>query len=264
VQQTGFRKRKYHTKTDFRIFNIDKRILTDFYRQSEVEEYIQEVGEANARTLDDSDAEMMTYFTRISWLLYFWEGYLDNYIDEVLIQIEPLKPAEGFQYDFTQLPFMKLWDEFPFKTEMNIPKKDTKQNAVGFLKMKGPDIYNILKHEEGLHIFTFKNNIYPVLVRVKRLEEASSDLQPGKVEMMNHENLINELNLGNITLNEIPGISGKIVRFYDRQDNSEKSSLITDLRSGLKYRAEILQQRDAELLFSIHIPDSFKPFINNL
>ncbi len=264
VQQTGFRKRKYHTNRDFRVFNIDKKILTDFYRQSEVEEYIREVGEANARTLDDSDAEMMTYFTRISWLLYFWEGYLDNYIDEVLIQIEPLKPAEGFHYDFMQLPFMKLWDEFPFKTEMNIPEKDTKQNHVGFIKMKGPDIYNILKHEEGLHIFTFKNNIYPVLVKVKRLEEASSDLQPGKVEMMNHENLINDLNLGNITLNEIPCISGKIIRFYDRQDNSEKSSVITDLRSGLKYRAETLQQRDAELLFSVHIPDSFKPFINNL
>jgi len=132
---------------------------------------------------------------------------------------------------------------------------------VNFVKMKGPDIYNILRHEDGLHVFYYKNNLFPVLVTVIKTDESQTEKQVGEIETIQQNKLIEELSKGNISLDEMPKINAKIIRLYDRQDDSGKSNLITDLRTGTMYRGETIHQQDTELIFSIFIPDDLKPII---
>jgi len=262
IKGGGFNARKFHTKVySNRSISMDKKIQADFYGQLKIREYMKDVYDAGAKLVEDDVAEMIGYFTKISYLQYFWEGYLDDIIDHVIIKIEPLKPAEGFQYDFEQLPFMQLWSEFPFMQEMDISEKAKKKNKVNFVKMKGPDIYNILRHEDGLHVFYYKNNLFPVLVTVIKTDESQTEKQVGEIETIQQNKLIEELSKGNISLDEMPKINAKIIRLYDRQDDSGKSNLITDLRTGTMYRGETIHQQDTELIFSIFIPDDLKPII---
>jgi hypothetical protein len=239
--------------------NHMERFLSDIHNQLHVNEYFSEKYVLMNNSIEDDIADYTEFFVKLTYFQYFWEGLAANDINQFFIKIEPLKAIEGFSLNINQFPFMRLWSEFQFTERIEPDKKQKNIDEYSLVYMKGPGLFNLLKHEEGLHIFIYKNTRYPVLVSLIELPDDFDIKLIRKHEITATDALHDQLNRGVIELDKLPALNGRIVRYYDQYASDSKNNLTTDLRTGTICRGEIMTQQDAELIFTVNIPDEFKP-----
>ncbi len=232
----------------------------DINNQLQINDYFSEKYVTMSNSIEDAIADYAEFFVKLSYFQYLWEGFIEEEIDQFIIKIEPLKNIEGFSLNINQLPFMRLWTEFQFTELIEPDQTKTNKHDYHLVYAKGPGLYELLKHEEGLHVFLHKNNKYPVLVSIIKLPEDFDINLIRDHEKAATDELHDSVNLGNIEMDQLPALNGRIVRFYEIHAFDSRNNLTTDLKTETICRGEIMTQQDAELVFSVNIPDEFKPF----
>lgn len=239
--------------------NHSEKFLSDIHNQLQVNEYFSDKFGLMNNPIEDDIADYTEFFVKLTYFQYFWEGLAENDINQFIIKIEPLKAIEGFSLNIDQLPFMRLWSEFQFTERIEPDKKQKNIDEYSLVYVKGPRLYNLLKHEEGLHIFINKNNRFPVLISLIELPDEFDITLIRKHEKTAIDALHDQLNRGVIEMDKLPALNGRIIRYYEQHALDSRNNLTTDLRTGTICNGEIMTQQDAELIFTVTIPDEFKP-----
>lgn len=232
-------------------------LVGDIHNQPQINEYFSEKFAQMKMTIEDDIADYTEFFIKLSYFQHFWEGFVNEEIDQFVIKIEPLKEIEGFTLNLNQLPFMRLWGEFQFIE----PIKHENAITYGFslVYVNGPGLRELLKHEEGLHMLLDKNNKFPVLVSIIELAE-DFDIKPIRKNVKSSADaLYDQFNATGVEMDKVPALNGKIVRYYEVNSSDSRNNLTTDLKTGTIGRGEMMTQQDAELIFSVNIPGEFKP-----
>lgn len=237
------------------IDNNEGQLVGDIYNQLQINEDFSEKFAQMKKTIEDDIADYTEFFVKLSYFQHFWEGFVSEEIDQFIIKIETLKAIEGFTLNLNQLTFMRLWSEFQFIE----PIKQEKAKTCDFslVHVQGPGLRDLLRHEEGLHMFIHKNNKFPVLVSITELPEGFNINLIRKHEKA--AALYDQFNLTEIEIDKLPALNGNIVRYYEVHSSDSRNNLTTDLKTGTISRGEIMTQQDAELIFSVNIPSEFKP-----
>ncbi len=259
VSNISFKVRRHPKDID----PFSKKWPEDVYKQFEIREYLEEVYASMNNLIGDKDAELYYIFVRLSYCNYFWHGIKNDKIDRLCIRVEPLLPAEGFSYDINKLPVMHLWSEFPFRDDTDTGASggapDNSADNVRYIFMQGPGLYDLLIHEEGIHMFYHENRLYPVELRVSRVSADTGSQSLRQAEEKHNSEILEKFSRGQAEIEDIATVNGRIIRLYDQQDTNNKNDLITDLRTGTMVKGEYIRQADAELLMSFHIPEKYKP-----
>lgn len=244
---------------------IDHKFIQDVYKQLEIRDYLNEVYKSQSNMLGDEDSELYGLLIRFAFLNYFRAGLKNNKTDRVCIHIKPLLDQEKETFRIYDMPFLNIWKDWPFLNRVKGPnglykEDETVLNAETHILFQGPMIYNLLKHEEGVHLFYHEGRMFPVLVTVECLENEQSfdSFISGKEN--DHKKALSELQQGKIEVEELPPINGRIVRIYVQDKMNPAYDLITDLRTGTMLKESPMSEYNANLLMYYNIADNYKLF----
>ncbi len=244
---------------------LDHKILQDIYKQLEIRDYLNEVYKSLSNMMGAEDSEIYDFLIQYAFLRYFWEGLKNKTTDRVCIHIKPLMDQEENTFRIYDMPVLNLWKNWPFVREIKGPKGVYKEDAIvvnteNHLFLEGPMIYNLLKYEDGVHLFYHEGRMFPVLVTVSRLKSGQTFESFISVKEKTLEKALQDLEQGKITVEELPPINGRIVRLYVQDKMNPAFDLITDLRTGTMIKESPMSEKSANLLMYHNIPDKYKLF----
>ncbi len=244
-------------------YRIDATRLGELFQQSANQNFPDSLASEGEITTIESDDYVTEYFTRLSYINYFWNGYQNDEFDYVLVHIQPLVEQESAMIDNYGLPFFHLWKSWPFlekaasSTRFCSPDEEI-PNGELYLYFSGPGLFELLKQEEGIHLFAINSRMHPASVKVQLL--SADDYYDGAFpEPSNHKKKL-PTNAQFENTDEIPEINPEIIRIYVQDTVNSKNDLIADLRTGIIHKTKTLTPTEAEVLLLFNMPDKYKPF----
>lgn len=261
-----FRIRGFAVNQARRMFiTLDHKLLRDIYKQLEIRDYLNEVYKSLSNMIGDEDSEIYDFLIQHAVLRYFWEGLKNKIIDQVCIHIQPLMDQEENTFRIYDMPLLNLWKDWPFiqvvKGKKGVYNEDEKVlNNETRVLVRGPMIFDLLKHEEGVHLFYNESRMFPVLVTVDRLKNGQTFESFFSDKETNLAEAIQDLQQGKIGVGELPPINGRIIRLYVQDKMNPANDLITDLRTGTMIKESPMSERNANLLMYHNIPEKYKIF----
>ena len=244
---------------------IDHKFIQDVYKQLEIRDYLNEVYRSLSNMIGDEDSEIYDFLIQHTFLSYFWEGFRNNINDQVCIHIKPLMDQEENTFRIYDMPFLNLWKDWSFIRKIKGPKgfyeeNEKVLNTENHIFLEGPMIYDLLKYEDGIHLFYHESRLFPVMVKVECLKSGQTFESFISDKERNLAKALKELEQGKISVEELPPINGRIVRLYVQDNMNPANDLITDLRTGTMIKESLLSERNTNLLMYHNIPDKYKLF----
>ncbi|MFN8576208.1 MAG: AAA family ATPase [Candidatus Sericytochromatia bacterium] len=234
------------TRGSFREYN-NRKIFEDVFAQLDIREYLYEIFQ-KSKVFSDTKNIYLKYFLDTGFLKFFSNKLFSNLNEQVYIKIKSISLSNTFislEVEYLQDLYTKILDLF------NIGSSIIKNDNEIYIITKGIGIYDLLKYEEGLHLFFVPyQNYVPIEVNIGKIPNDISCETFIKNLVIKEKEAIDSFENGDLSKEQFLKNYGEIIRYYSIDYNYNRNNdIITDLKTNLITKGKLTENDIKTLIY---------------